>query len=144
MISAIVNAIAIIAGAVLGLFLKRGIPERVSKAVMTAMGLCVVYIGIDAFVVGIGILNSDTNKRSIHHFFKQDGIGDDILFLIQIAQEIRQTAAEAIFKYPRIGILDALIGKDKADALVQIGKLTDTSANGIGIKIICVCHDVCK
>lgn len=52
MISAIVNAIAIIVGAVLGLFLKRGIPERVSKAVMTAMGLCVVYIGIDGALSG--------------------------------------------------------------------------------------------
>ncbi len=52
MISAIVNAVAVIVGAVLGLFLKRGIPERVSKAVMTAMGLCVVYIGIDGALSG--------------------------------------------------------------------------------------------
>ncbi len=52
MISAIVNALAIIVGAVLGLFLKQGIPERVSKAVMAAMGLCVVYIGIDGALSG--------------------------------------------------------------------------------------------
>lgn len=52
MISAIVNAAAIIVGAVLGLFLKRGIPERVSRAVMAAMGLCVVYIGIDGALSG--------------------------------------------------------------------------------------------
>ena len=48
----IVNALGIIAGSLVGLLLKKGLPERFSKAIMTGIGLCVAYIGIDGCLEG--------------------------------------------------------------------------------------------
>ncbi len=52
MTGVLVNVAAVIIGSTIGLLLKKGIPERVSKAVMTAIGLCTVYIGIDGALEG--------------------------------------------------------------------------------------------
>ncbi len=46
MIGTIVNAFAIIAGSLLGLLLKKGIPEGYKKTVMQALSLAVILIGI--------------------------------------------------------------------------------------------------
>lgn len=48
----IVNTLAVIVGSFLGLLLKKGIPERVSSAVIAAIGLCTAYIGMDAAFEG--------------------------------------------------------------------------------------------
>ncbi len=45
MVGVLVNTVAVIIGAVIGLFIKKGIPERVSDTVMKGIGLCVMYIG---------------------------------------------------------------------------------------------------
>lgn len=52
MLGVIVNTLAVIVGGSLGLLLKKGIPERVSAAVMAALGLCTIYIGIDGVLQG--------------------------------------------------------------------------------------------
>lgn len=52
MISVFVNVGTVLLGGALGLLLKKGIPERISKAVMSAIGLCTVYIGIDGALKG--------------------------------------------------------------------------------------------
>lgn len=52
MLGVIVNTITVLVGGAIGLLLKKGIPERVSRAVMTAIGLCSVYIGIDGALEG--------------------------------------------------------------------------------------------
>ena len=46
MLGTIVNAVAIIVGSFVGLFLKGGIPKRLDQAIMKALGLSVFYIGI--------------------------------------------------------------------------------------------------
>lgn len=46
MLGVIVNVGAVIVGALLGLLFRKGIPERVSEAVMFAMGLCSLFVGI--------------------------------------------------------------------------------------------------
>lgn len=48
----IVNAVAALVGGLLGSLLKKGIPERITSAVMTGVGLCVIYIGIDGALKG--------------------------------------------------------------------------------------------
>ena len=53
MISPVVNALAVIVGSLIGLLLKKGIPERLTDAIMKALGLCVIFIGIK------GILNGE-------------------------------------------------------------------------------------
>jgi uncharacterized membrane protein YqgA involved in biofilm formation len=43
----IVNFAAVLAAGILGSLLKKGVPERISKAVLSAMAICVIYIGVD-------------------------------------------------------------------------------------------------
>lgn len=46
MLGVIVNTLAVLFGSTVGLLCKKGIPERLCKAVMLAIGLCSVYIGV--------------------------------------------------------------------------------------------------
>lgn len=52
MLGTIVNTLAILAGCVIGLLLKRGINEKVTDAIMKGISLCVIYIGIDGMLEG--------------------------------------------------------------------------------------------
>lgn len=52
MTGVLVNTGTVIIGSLVGLLLKKGIPDRVSKAVMIAIGLCSIYIGIDGALAG--------------------------------------------------------------------------------------------
>ena len=87
MIGVIVNTFTVLLGSAIGLLLKKGIPERVSRAVMSAIGLCTVYIGIDGALSGsntivlivsmvlgtiIGtLLNIDGRINSVGSFFER-------------------------------------------------------------------------
>ena len=46
----IVNFTIILVAGILGALIKKGIPESVNKAIMSAMGACVVVIGVDGFM----------------------------------------------------------------------------------------------
>lgn len=48
----IVNTITVLIGSSVGLLLKKGIPERLNKAVMTAIGLCTIAIGVTGVMKG--------------------------------------------------------------------------------------------
>ena len=52
MLGTIVNCIAIILGSLVGLFIKGGIPARVSNTIMKGLALCVLYIGISGSLQG--------------------------------------------------------------------------------------------
>lgn len=52
MIGVLTNTFTVLLGSALGLLLKKGIPEKISQAVMTAIGLCTLYIGIDGALAG--------------------------------------------------------------------------------------------
>lgn len=56
MLGTIVNALAVIAGAFVGLLLKKGIPEKISDVVMKGVALCVLYIGISGALSGTNTL----------------------------------------------------------------------------------------
>ena len=56
MFGVIVNVITVLAGACIGLLFKKGIPERVSKAAMTGLGACTLYIGISGTLSGENVL----------------------------------------------------------------------------------------
>ncbi len=56
MLGTLVNAGAILFGGLLGLLLKKGLPERVTEAVMKGVALCVLYIGIDGCLEGSNTL----------------------------------------------------------------------------------------
>ncbi|MDD2969840.1 MAG: DUF554 domain-containing protein [Lachnospiraceae bacterium] len=52
MTGTIVNTIAVIAGAFIGMFLKRGLPERLADTLMKGLGLCTLYLGITGLMKG--------------------------------------------------------------------------------------------
>ncbi len=56
MLGTIVNVAAILAGGLLGLLLRKGIPERVSGGIMQGIGLVVVYIGVSGMLKGTNVL----------------------------------------------------------------------------------------
>lgn len=56
MIGVAINTISVIIGSLLGLLLKKGIPERVNSAVMAGLGACTMYIGISGSLCGENVL----------------------------------------------------------------------------------------
>ena len=52
MIGVLANTATIIIGSIIGLLIKKGLPERLSKAMTTATALAVVYIGISGMMSG--------------------------------------------------------------------------------------------
>lgn len=56
MLGVIINVITVILGSCVGLLFKKGIPEKVSKAAMTGLGACTLYIGIAGSLCGENVL----------------------------------------------------------------------------------------
>ena len=52
----LVNVAAVLVGALIGLLLHKGLPERIAAAMMTGVGLCVLYIGVDGCLAGENML----------------------------------------------------------------------------------------
>ncbi len=52
MLGTLVNTAAVAAGGLIGLLLKRGIPQRITDAVMQGIALCVIYMGISGALEG--------------------------------------------------------------------------------------------
>lgn len=48
----IVNVIAVLVGGSIGLLLNKGVPEKLAGAMMTGVGFCTLYIGIDGCLDG--------------------------------------------------------------------------------------------
>ena len=46
----IVNFLAVLICGILGMLVKKGVPERISNALKTAMAICVIYIGIEGML----------------------------------------------------------------------------------------------
>ena len=56
----IVNFVIVLVAGILGTVVKKGIPEKVSKAIMCAMGACVVLIGVDGFLEPAPAVSADS------------------------------------------------------------------------------------
>ena len=56
MFAVIVNTLAIVAGSLLGLLLRRGLPERLTGALMQGLGLCAVLIGVQGAIQESNVL----------------------------------------------------------------------------------------
>ena len=53
---AIANGAAVLTGGLLGLLLRRGMPERINRTVMQGLGLCVLYVGISGTLEGENVI----------------------------------------------------------------------------------------
>nr|WP_321303211.1 DUF554 domain-containing protein [uncultured Trichococcus sp.] len=56
LLGSLVNGAAIVLGGSIGLVLKKGLSDRIAKAVMNALALCVLYIGVSGMLKGENIL----------------------------------------------------------------------------------------
>lgn len=52
MLGVLVNTLTVLVGGTIGLLCRRGIPKRLTDAVMIGLGLCTLYIGIDGALEG--------------------------------------------------------------------------------------------
>ena len=52
MIATIVNTAAVVAGGLIGLLAKKGLPERISKGIMAAIGLMLICSGVKGYFDG--------------------------------------------------------------------------------------------
>lgn len=52
MLGVIVNVATVVIGSLIGALCRKGLPERLTGAVMTGLGLCVLYIGISGALQG--------------------------------------------------------------------------------------------
>ncbi len=52
MLGTIVNTLAVAAGGAIGLLLKKGIPQKVTDAVMQGLALCVIFMGVSGALEG--------------------------------------------------------------------------------------------
>ncbi len=52
MLGTIVNTVAVIIGASIGMVLKKGIPDKLSDTMMKGLGLCTLYLGISGSLDG--------------------------------------------------------------------------------------------
>lgn len=59
MIGTLINVVLILAGCALGLLLRKGLPERLRSAVMQALGLAVIFIGISGTLEAVLTANAD-------------------------------------------------------------------------------------
>ena len=52
MLGVFVNVATVLLGSAVGLLFKKGIPEKISQAVMIGLGLCTLYIGVSGSLCG--------------------------------------------------------------------------------------------
>ena len=93
MLGVLVNTIAVLIGGTVGTLFKKGIPEKITTAIMTGLGLCIVYIGID------GALKGENTLVLIVSMV----IGTAIGTLIDIDRQVNRLAAFVEKKFSKNG-----------------------------------------
>ena len=64
MTGTIVNALTIIAGSIVGLIIKKGLPQRMEDTIMKIMGLAVLIIGLNGVIGAMFTVNADGGLSS--------------------------------------------------------------------------------
>lgn len=115
MIGVFVNVATVFIGSLVGLLLKKGIPDRVTGALMAGIGLCTVYIGIS------GALNGENTLVLILSM----AIGTIIGTLLDIDGQLNRLAAyvESKFKQEN-GQVTVVEGFVTASLLFCVGAMT--------------------
>ena len=73
----IVNFLVVLICGILGTLIKKGVPKRISEAVISAMAVCVIYIGID------GVLESAPTL--VESAFLSNGLIKVLIMIISMA-----------------------------------------------------------
>ena len=116
LLGVLINVATVIIGSSLGLLLKKGIPERITKSAMTAIGLCTLYIGIDGAL---------------------DGENTIVLILSMVFGTIIGTAADIDGRIEKLGLfIENKIKKDSEKGSVAQGFITASLLFCIGAMTI--------
>ena len=115
MLGVLVNVGTVLIGSLVGLFLKRGLPEKVTEALMIGIGLCTVFIGISGALEGENTLVLILSMA----------IGTVIGTLLDIDKQLNRLAAyvEARFKQKE-GQVTVAEGFVTASLLFCVGAMT--------------------
>ena len=115
MLGVLVNVGTVLIGSLVGLLLKRGIPEKVTEELMTGIGLCTVFIGISGALQGENTLVLILSMA----------IGTVIGTLLDIDKQLNRLAAyvEARFKQ-KDGQVTVAEGFVTASLLFCVGAMT--------------------
>lgn len=115
MLGVVVNVATVFIGSLVGLLLKKGIPDKVTGALMAGIGLCTIYIGIS------GALNGENTLVLILSM----AIGTIIGTLLDIDGQLNRLAAyvESKFKQEN-GQVTVAEGFVTASLLFCVGAMT--------------------
>ena len=115
MIGVFVNVLTVLIGSTVGLLLKKGIPDCVTEALMTGLGLCTIYIGIS------GALNGENTLVLILSM----AIGTSIGTLLDIDKQLSRVAAYVEQKFHQEnGNITVAEGFVTASLLFCVGAMT--------------------
>jgi len=56
----VINVLAILAGGILGLFLKKGISKKVQDGMIISIGLCIMFIGVTGVIEAVKVVSDYT------------------------------------------------------------------------------------
>ena len=124
MLGVFINVITVIVGSCVGLLFKKGIPERVSKAAMTGLGACTLYIGISGSLCGENVLILIASVV----------LGAIVGTLINIDGAINRMAARVEEKFKKDGKKASIAeGLVTATLLFCVGSMTVTGSIQAGL-----------
>ncbi len=124
MLGVIANVITVIIGSSIGLILKKGISEKVSKAVMTGIGICTIYIGISGSLNGentLILIASIVSGSIIGTLMDIDGLINKLAMMVEIRFKKEDN---------KISIAEGLIS---STLLFCVGSMTVTGSVQAGI-----------
>ena len=125
MIGVLINTATVIIGSLIGLVFKKGIPKKITDAIMIGIGLCVIYIGIS------GALKGENTLILIGSIF----IGVLIGTWIDIDRRITSAVewVEKKFKKSTDGAVSIAEGFVTASLLFCIGAMTIVGSLNAGL-----------
>ena len=111
----IVNFAAVLLFGIIGAFLKRGIPERISRAIISAMAVCVIYIGFDGAFEAAPVLDTGGFMKpsliKVLIMILSMGIGTLIGELVDFDRHVERLGAFLESKMTRFSTGDGSFGK---------------------------------
>jgi uncharacterized membrane protein YqgA involved in biofilm formation len=124
MLGVIVNTVAVLLGSVLGTVFKKGIPKKVTDAIMIGIGLCVIYIGISGALKG-----KNTLVLILSMIF-----GAAIGTLIDIDNKMNRLGAWVEKKFSKNGTVSIAQGFVTGSLLFCVGSMTVIGSLNAGLQ----------
>ena len=121
---AVVNFFLVILGTLIGLLFKKGIPERIQKALLTGMAFCVLYIGIT------GLFEDGANILVMIICFALGSVIGELLDLDKQANRLGQAIENRFSKNKNSKITEGFVA---ATLLFCVGAMTIVGSIDSGI-----------